>query len=154
MRWVNEKLRAQDGCEFEHFFSTTPGDLVQVRAGVRIGVRVRVRILLATELVQAGIFSQIATPLFYSGEFRKVPQPKPPPPLALPHASSACPALLFTDCRAQLSVSLISESFASNSSFGSKASSKTKQGGIDLKNLGIGSGRSGDGSGRSGDVGS
>jgi len=85
---INE---AEDGCEFEHFFSTTPGDLVQ-----------------------AGIFSQIATPQFYSGEFRK------------------------------LSVSLISESFASNSSFGSKASSKTKQGGIDLKNLGIGSGRSGD----------
>ena len=116
-----------------------------------MGIRVRVRILLATELVQAGIFSQIATPLFYSGEFRKVPQLK----ALLPHPStSACPALLFTDCRAQLSVSLISESFASNSSFGSKASSKTKQGGIDLKNLGIGSGRSGDGSGRSGDVGS
>ena len=39
-----------DGCEFEHFFSTTPPDLVQ-----------------------AGIFSQIASPLFfYSPDFRKV----------------------------------------------------------------------------------
>ena len=104
--------------------------------------------------MQAGIFSQIATPLFYSGEFRKVPQPSATFPCFPPTRLMRAPALLCTDCRAQLSVSLISESFASNSSFGSKASSKTKQGGIDLKNLGIGSGRSGDGSGRSGDVGS
>ena len=41
---------AEDGCEFEHFFTTAPPDLVQ-----------------------AGIFSQIASPLFfYSSDFRKV----------------------------------------------------------------------------------
>ena len=100
---------AEDGCEFEHFFSTTPPDLVQAAVLLLTTDYCLLTVLyctalyctyvfLTTDLVQAGIFSQIAAPLFsYSTDFRKVVQPSltmPPPSYTPERVPRLTPPLL------------------------------------------------------------
>ena len=141
---------AEDGCEFEHFFSTTPPDLVQAAVLLLTTYYCLLTVLYCTALYCTYVFT------YYRPRAggHLLPDRRPsvllldrlpqgsatlahhaPPPLT---PLSVCPALLPPCCRAKVSVSLILESFGRNHSGISK---KTKQGVIDLKTsfMGIGS---------------
>ena len=134
---------AEDGCEFEHFFSTTPPDLVQA-AVLLLTTYYCLLTVHCTALYRTYVFTyyrprvggHILPDRRPSVRLDRLPQgvqpsPTMPPPLT---PLSVCPALLPLCCRAKVSVSLILESFGRNHSGISKpAATKTKQGVIDYK---------------------
>ena len=135
---------AEDGCEFEHFFSTTPPDLVQAAVLLLTTYYCLLTVLYCTALYRTYVFTyyrprvggHLLPDRRPSVRLDRLPQgvqpsPTMPPPLT---PLSVCPALLPPCCRAKVSVSLILESFGRNHSGISKpAATKTKQGVIDLK---------------------